>query len=126
MRLEIAELHQRLKTTMIYVTHDQVEAMTMADKIVVLQRRATSSRSAAPLELYHRPANLFVAGFIGTPKMNFMAGEGQGHTTPTRSASGRSISILHRRRAPGAGRSALPSISAPTPSCTWRWTASAR
>jgi multiple sugar transport system ATP-binding protein len=65
MRLEISELHKRLKTTMIYVTHDQVEAMTMADKIVVL-RAGGSSRWAAPLDLYHAPRNVFVAGFIGS------------------------------------------------------------
>ena len=65
-------LHQRLGATMIYVTHDQVEAMTMADKIVVLSARAGSSRSAHRMELYNKPANLFVAGFIGSPRMNFV------------------------------------------------------
>ncbi len=73
MRLEITELHQRLKTTMIYVTHDQVEAMTMADKIVVL-RAGHIEQVGSPLELYHRPRNLFVAGFIGSPKMNLITG----------------------------------------------------
>jgi len=73
MRLEISELHQSLKTTMIYVTHDQVEAMTMADKIVVL-RAGRIEQVGSPLELYRRPANLFVAGFIGSPKMNFAKG----------------------------------------------------
>jgi multiple sugar transport system ATP-binding protein len=73
MRLEITELHERLKTTMIYVTHDQVEAMTMADKIVVLSA-GQIEQVGSPLELYHRPRNLFVAGFIGSPKMNFVAG----------------------------------------------------
>ncbi|WP_182084841.1 ABC transporter ATP-binding protein [Aureimonas sp. ME7] len=73
MRLELSELHQQLKTTMIYVTHDQVEAMTMADKIVVLNRGRVE-QFGSPLELYTRPANLFVAGFIGSPKMNFIAG----------------------------------------------------
>ena len=73
MRLEIAELHHRLGTTMIYVTHDQVEAMTMADKIVVLNK-GRIEQVGSPLELYHRPANLFVAGFIGSPKMNFVRG----------------------------------------------------
>ena len=68
MRLELMRLHEQLNATMIYVTHDQIEAMTMADKIVVLNG-ARSSRSAA-LELYNRPANIFVAGFIGSPKMN--------------------------------------------------------
>ncbi|MBD3678792.1 MAG: ABC transporter ATP-binding protein [Rhodobacteraceae bacterium] len=74
MRLEISELHKRLKTTMIYVTHDQVEAMTMADKIVVL-RAGNIEQVGSPLELYRAPKNLFVAGFIGSPKMNFIEGE---------------------------------------------------
>ena len=73
MRLEISELHERLKTTMIYVTHDQVEAMTMADKIVVL-RAGHIEQVGSPLELYRAPRNLFVAGFIGSPKMNFIGG----------------------------------------------------
>ncbi len=73
MRLEITELHQNLKTTTIYVTHDQVEAMTMADKIVVLQAGVVE-QVGSPLELYHRPRNKFVAGFIGSPKMNFIEG----------------------------------------------------
>ena len=74
MRLEISELHERLKTTMIYVTHDQVEAMTMADKIVVL-RAGVIEQVGSPLELYHRPQNTFVAGFIGSPKMNLIEGK---------------------------------------------------
>ncbi|WP_095590298.1 ABC transporter ATP-binding protein [Actibacterium ureilyticum] len=73
MRLEISELHERLATTMIYVTHDQVEAMTMADKIVVL-RAGVIEQVGSPLDLYNRPDNLFVAGFIGSPKMNFIEG----------------------------------------------------
>lgn len=71
MRIEIAKLHKKLKTTMIYVTHDQVEAMTLADKIVVL-RLGHIEQVGTPMELYHRPANEFVAGFIGSPKMNFI------------------------------------------------------
>ncbi|MBJ3785741.1 ABC transporter ATP-binding protein [Devosia sediminis] len=71
MRVEIAKLHYDLGNTMIYVTHDQVEAMTMADKIVVL-RSGVIEQAGAPLELYNNPRNLFVAGFIGSPKMNFM------------------------------------------------------
>ncbi|WP_454851884.1 ABC transporter ATP-binding protein [Rhizobium binxianense] len=74
MRLEISELHQQLKTTMIYVTHDQVEAMTMADKIVVLNR-GNIEQVGSPLELYRNPSNLFVAGFIGSPRMNFIKGQ---------------------------------------------------
>lgn len=74
MRAEIKELHQRLKTTTIYVTHDQIEAMTMADKIVVMHDGIVE-QIGAPLELYDRPANRFVAGFIGSPAMNFMDGQ---------------------------------------------------
>ncbi len=73
MRLEIMELHKKLETTMIYVTHDQVEAMTMADKIVVLQA-GVIEQVGSPLELYHTPRNKFVAGFIGSPKMNLIDG----------------------------------------------------
>ncbi len=72
MRVEIAKLHQDLGNTMIYVTHDQVEAMTMADKIVVL-RDGLVMQAGTPLDLYNKPANQFVAGFIGSPKMNFLA-----------------------------------------------------
>jgi multiple sugar transport system ATP-binding protein len=71
MRVEIAALHKSLGTTMIYVTHDQVEAMTLADRIVVL-RLGTVEQIGSPLELYNRPINKFVAGFIGSPKMNFL------------------------------------------------------
>jgi multiple sugar transport system ATP-binding protein len=74
MRTEIKELHQRLKTTTIYVTHDQVEAMTMADKIVVMQA-GRIEQMGQPLELFDRPANLFVAGFIGSPAMNLLKGK---------------------------------------------------
>ncbi len=74
MRLEIAKLHKQLGATMIYVTHDQVEAMTLADKIVVL-RAGKIEQTGAPLKLYSDPDNLFVAGFIGSPKMNFMSGK---------------------------------------------------
>ena len=73
MRAEIKELHQRLQTTTVYVTHDQIEAMTMADKIVVMNG-GNVEQIGAPLELYDHPANLFVAGFIGSPAMNFVKG----------------------------------------------------
>ena len=73
MRLEISELHHQLKTTMVYVTHDQVEAMTMADKIVVLNA-GNIEQVGSPMELYKTPKNLFVAGFIGSPKMNLIEG----------------------------------------------------
>ena len=83
MRLEISELHERLKTTMVYVTHDQVEAMTMADKIVVLQA-GRIEQVGSPLDLYRSPRNLFVAGFIGSPKMNFIPGaEAEAHGAAT-------------------------------------------
>jgi multiple sugar transport system ATP-binding protein len=73
MRTEIKELHQRLGTTTVYVTHDQIEAMTMADKIVVM-RDGEVEQIGAPLDLYDTPRNLFVAGFIGSPAMNFLNG----------------------------------------------------
>ncbi|TIU08907.1 MAG: ABC transporter ATP-binding protein [Mesorhizobium sp.] len=82
MRLEISELHHQLKTTMIYVTHDQVEAMTMADKIVVLNA-GNIEQVGSPMELYKTPKNLFVAGFIGSPKMNFIDGAKLGETAKT-------------------------------------------
>jgi ABC-type sugar transport system ATPase subunit len=71
MRIEISKLHSELKATMIYVTHDQLEAMTLADKIVILNR-GRIEQVGTPTDLYQRPANLFVAGFIGSPKMNFL------------------------------------------------------
>jgi len=82
MRLELLRLHKELQATMIYVTHDQVEAMTMADKVVVLNG-GKIEQVGSPLDLYHHPANLFVAGFLGTPKMGFLNGsvtrvDGQG------------------------------------------------
>lgn len=73
MRVELAQLHQRLGATMIYVTHDQVEAMTLADQIVVLNK-GRIEQVGAPIDLYNRPQTLFVAGFIGSPKMNFFTG----------------------------------------------------
>src|SRR5258708_31226233 len=73
MRTEIKALHQRLKTTSLYVTHDQIEAMTMADKIVVMNAGRVE-QTGSPLELYDNPANQFVAGFIGSPAMNFLSG----------------------------------------------------
>ncbi|MBD0415523.1 ABC transporter ATP-binding protein [Oryzicola mucosus] len=78
-RLEIAGLHRRLKATMIYVTHDQVEAMTLADKIVVLNAGQVE-QVGSPMDLYNKPANLFVAGFIGSPQMNFIAAEKLGQS----------------------------------------------
>ena len=97
MRGEITKLHQDLGATMIYVTHDQVEAMTMADKIVVLSA-GQIEQVGSPLELYHRPKNLFVAGFIGSPKMNFLK------TTASPAADGK-ISVA----LPGGGSILLAS-----------------
>lgn len=83
MRLEISEMHKRLTTTMIYVTHDQIEAMTMADKIVVLHA-GVIEQVGSPMELYRSPRNTFVAGFIGSPKMNLLIGpEAQKHNATT-------------------------------------------
>jgi multiple sugar transport system ATP-binding protein len=79
MRAEIKELHQRLKVTTVYVTHDQIEAMTMADKIVVMNS-GNIEQAGRPLDLYDRPANLFVAGFIGSPAMNMVKGTVAGGT----------------------------------------------
>ena len=82
MRAEIKELHQRLRTTTIYVTHDQIEAMTMADRIVVM-RDGVVEQVGAPLDLYDRPATLFVAGFIGSPAMNLLRGSIHVNGKPT-------------------------------------------
>ncbi|WP_417260307.1 ABC transporter ATP-binding protein [Celeribacter sp.] len=82
MRSEIKELHQRLKTTTIYVTHDQIEAMTMADRIVVM-RGGHVEQVGSPLELYDNPASIFVAGFIGSPAMNFITARANGSTLET-------------------------------------------
>ena len=89
MRIEIAKLHHSLDATMIYVTHDQVEAMTLADQIVVLNAGMVE-QFGSPLELYHQPQNLFVAGFIGSPKMNFLDGE-----VASVSANGITVTVAH-------------------------------
>jgi multiple sugar transport system ATP-binding protein len=94
-RIEIAKLHADTRATMIYVTHDQVEAMTLADRIVVLNK-GRIEQVGTPLELYHRPANLFVAGFIGSPQMNFVPVEAVGarpHETEVRLPNGRSVVV---------------------------------
>ena len=113
MRIEIARLHMELATTMIYVTHDQIEAMTMADRIVVL-RAGIIEQVGTPLELYHFPANTFVAGFIGSPKMNLTPGklksmdagrrDDRAAGRPRRADPGRS----HQRLGAGLGRDARP------------------
>jgi len=94
MRAELAALHDRLKVTMIYVTHDQVEAMTLSDRVVVLDKGRVA-QFGRPLELFHRPATLFVAGFIGSPQMNFLTArvEGQAADSITLSLSGASLTI---------------------------------
>ncbi|MBP1849730.1 ABC transporter ATP-binding protein [Rhizobium halophytocola] len=88
MRAELSALHKRLKTTMIYVTHDQTEAMTLADRIVVL-RKGKVEQIGTPLDLYNRPANRFVAGFIGAPSMNFLSGN-----IVSAEASGTTVTVL--------------------------------
>ena len=95
MRTEIKELHQRLKTTTVYVTHDQVEAMTMADKIVVMQDGRVE-QVGAPLELFDRPTNLFVAGFIGSPSMNILNGTVAGGDKPAVSLEGVTLPVAGR------------------------------
>jgi multiple sugar transport system ATP-binding protein len=96
MRTEIKALHQRLKTTSVYVTHDQIEAMTMADKIVVMNG-GNVEQIGSPLELYDDPANLFVAGFIGSPAMNFLSGR------LARDGGQRLVSLADGRRLPVPG-----------------------
>jgi multiple sugar transport system ATP-binding protein len=92
MRTEIKELHQRLKTTSIYVTHDQIEAMTMADKIVVM-RDGVVEQTGDPLTLYDRPANTFVAGFIGSPAMNMLPGTARGAGAAARVELGDGVAL---------------------------------
>jgi len=103
MRQELVRLHQEVKATMIYVTHDQVEAMTMAEKIVVL-RAGEIEQVGSPMELYENPRNMFVAGFIGSPKMNFLDGRVVACDRQTREISldafeGRTIQVLARETA---------------------------
>ncbi len=94
MRTEIKELHQRLRTTTVYVTHDQIEAMTMADKIVVMHDGIVE-QMGAPLELYDRPDNRFVAGFIGSPAMNFLHGQLKANGHPcVETASGARLPLI--------------------------------
>jgi len=117
MRIELARLHKELQTTIIYVTHDQVEAMTLADKIVVL-RDGVVEQVGTPLDLYDDPDNLFVAGFIGSPKMNFIKGvmehgsvrltDYDNRTVPTtvKAANGTSVTVGIRPEHFKAGGSA--------------------
>jgi len=105
MRVELSQLHAELATTMIYVTHDQTEAMTLASRIVVLNQ-GRIEQIGSPLELYHRPANQFVAGFIGSPKMNFIActleAAGPGEAT-VRLAGGTALAVQADARALAVG-----------------------
>ena len=108
MRMEIGKLHNQLKATMIYVTHDQVEAMTLADKIVVLNDGEVM-QAGAPMELYHNPVNLFVAGFLGAPSMNFIVVDVEsveGEFAKVRRGSLDSISVPTRGRSINAGQKA--------------------
>ena len=117
MRTEIKALHQRLKTTSIYVTHDQIEAMTMADKIVVMNAGKVE-QIGSPLELYDNPVNLFVAGFIGSPAMNFVKGKVNG--------GGISVGAGHRPAQPDP--QPRPRPRGPASACarsTWRSTPAA-
>jgi multiple sugar transport system ATP-binding protein len=111
MRAEIKELHQRLKTTTIYVTHDQIEAMTMADKIVVM-RDGVVEQIGAPLDLYDHPKNLFVAGFIGSPSMNMLAGTitPEGFVTEASPGSEKTVWPIGRHGTDFDGMSALLGI----------------
>ena len=96
MRVEISNLHAELANTMIYVTHDQIEAMTMADRIVVL-RGGNIEQVGKPLELYNRPANKFVAGFIGAPQMNFLSGALDGNVLKLDSGMIRDVPVKDRK-----------------------------
>jgi len=111
MRAELARLHQRMHTTMIYVTHDQVEAMTLADRIVVL-RSGEVQQVGAPLELYHRPANRFVGGFIGSPSMNFLDGRmlGEEDDRGIVETAGSRIALPKGRRLAAVGQRLLVGI----------------
>jgi multiple sugar transport system ATP-binding protein len=109
MRAEIKALHQRLKTTIVYVTHDQIEAMTMADKIVVLQGGRVE-QIGTPLELYDRPQNMFVAGFLGSPAMNFLEGSMIEGTSPSLQIEGGTIVALSQCPANAQGKQVIVGI----------------
>jgi multiple sugar transport system ATP-binding protein len=126
MRVELARLHKRLGATMIYVTHDQTEAMTMADKIVVL-REGRVEQVGTPLDLYNEPANRFVAGFIGSPKMNFFEGMLQdaqgGHATVDMPGFARCGCRSQRRRrsmVTGSRSASGPSTCWSEAAATWK------
>jgi lactose/L-arabinose transport system ATP-binding protein len=102
MRIELARLHKELQTTIIYVTHDQVEAMTLADKIVVM-REGEVAQDGTPLELYDDPDNLFVAGFIGSPKMNFLKGVAEAGGVKLTQYGGQVVAMPHVTALPPPG-----------------------
>jgi ABC-type sugar transport system ATPase subunit len=104
MRIELSDLHRKLGATMIYVTHDQVEAMTMADKIVVLNG-GRIEQVGSPMDLYNAPVSPFVAGFIGSPKMNLYSGEAAGEACTTYGIRPEHLRLTMMRRAgPGTVR----------------------
>lgn len=114
MRLEIAKLHKDLGATMVYVTHDQVEAMTLADKIVVL-RAGLVEQFGAPMDLYHDPDNVFVGGFIGSPRMNFLDGtvvstKGKTSTVSLDGFNGTKVAITLQETAPAKGSKVLVGV----------------
>ena len=101
MRMELSKLHQTLGATMIYVTHDQVEAMTLADKIVVLNGGEVM-QVGTPMDLFHKPQNEFVAGFLGSPKMNFFDGDLVSASNGTGTFSGKGVTVAGARHVSGA------------------------
>jgi multiple sugar transport system ATP-binding protein len=112
MRTEIARLHQRLRTTMIYVTHDQVEAMTLGERIVIMNQ-GVIQQVDTPLQLYHAPANRFVAGFIGSPAMNFLEGRvADGWFAPAAGAAldAHDGHVAHQASGPGFGLHVGPGV----------------
>ncbi len=109
MRAEIKALHQRLKTTIVYVTHDQIEAMTMADKIVVMQG-GHIEQIGTPLELYDRPRNIFVAGFLGSPAMNFLEGVLVGGDRPALELKGGGSVPLSKQPKDAGGKAVVVGI----------------
>ena len=120
MRIELTDLHAKLGATMIYVTHDQVEAMTMADKIVVLNA-GRIEQVGSPMELYDKPTTAFVAGFIGSPKMNLFASSQIGESGyETYGIRPEHLELSTRFRPPGKVWFATSSASAPKASCIWK------
>ena len=125
MRTEIKRLHQKVQTTMIYVTHDQIEAMTLADRIVIM-RDGHIQQIGTPLDVYHNPANMFVAGFIGNPAMNLLPGEMVRDGRAVRIAPGIDIAVLDAAARGGEGRRVVLGIrpdditvSGPPPEGAW-------